>query len=176
MFQVKNRIYTETAYLYYFTIKILSIYILRHDKQPNFQYLYTILLLAVLEHWKCESREVPQTFNSWVVCFSVRLSVCLSVYKNAIFITGRHRNMSQIYVKYSLYIQSYYFNFTFARASLWRVQLCNQWCNFRGICFFGKLWRVERSNCWRSLIPVCSMVFSTTHCQLNTVALVYNNI
>ena len=31
--------------------------------------------------------------------------------------------MLQRYVKYSLYIQSYYFNFTFARASLWRVQL-----------------------------------------------------
>ena len=43
--------------------------------------------------------------------------------------------MSQIYVKYSLYIQSYYFNFTFAKASLWRVQLCNQSVILGGFVF-----------------------------------------
>ena len=146
------------------------------------------LLLAVLEHWKCESREVPQTFNSWVVCFSVCLSVCLSVcpsvclsvYKNAIFITRRHRKMSQIYVKYSLYIQSYYFNFTFVRASLWRVQLWNQWCTdriwitaiYKNQCVLDVLDILFTIREFLFYCVVYGIVFSTTHCQLNTVALV----
>ena len=95
-------------------------------------------LVWKFNYWQCSNTESVRVgrflkllIRGSCVSLSVCLSVCLSVYKNAIFITRRHRKMSQIYVKYSLYIQSYYFNFTFARASLWRVQLWNQWCTDR---------------------------------------------
>ena len=90
-------------------------------------------LLSFFYYWQCSNTESARVgrflkllISGSCVSLSVCLSVCLSVYKNAIFISRTHRKMWQIYVKYSLYIQSYYFNFTFVRASLWRVQLCNQ--------------------------------------------------